>query len=70
MPKPILIGHSCGGAILHTLGSQHPDRLGGLVCLDAAEDPTLTMADYDAPSVDPAHLPACVAKPSTVILNS
>jgi non-heme chloroperoxidase len=35
--KPILVGHSCGGAILHTLGAQHPERLAGLVYLDAAE---------------------------------
>ena len=62
LQKPILIGHSCGGAILHTLGAQHPDRLGGLVYLDAAEDPTLTMADYGFPPADVAqvlaHMPA------------
>jgi pimeloyl-ACP methyl ester carboxylesterase len=68
LQKPILIGSSCGGAILHTLGAQHPGRLGGLVYLDAAEDPTLTLADYDAPPVDWGHLPAGVAKPATVIL--
>jgi hypothetical protein len=28
MVKPILIGNSCGGDILHTLGAQHPDRFG------------------------------------------
>jgi non-heme chloroperoxidase len=56
MPKPILVGNSCGGDILHTLGGQHPARLGGLVYLDAAEDPTLTMADYDLPPVDLASL--------------
>ncbi len=66
MQRPILIGNSCGGDILHTLGAQHPDRLGGLVYLDAAEDPTLTMADYDLPPVDRAHLPARVAKPAPV----
>lgn len=66
MQKPILIGNSCGGDILHTLGAQHPDRLGGLVYLDAAEDPTLTMSDYDAPPVDRAHLPAAVGKPAPV----
>jgi len=66
MRKPILIGSSCGGDILHTLGAQHPDRLGGLVYLDAAEDPTLTMADYDLPPVDRAHLPAYVGKPVPV----
>jgi len=58
MEKPILIGNSCGGDILHTLGAQHADRLGGLVYLDAAEDPTLTMADYrDLTPVDLAHIP-------------
>ncbi len=67
MRKPILIGNSCGGDILHTLGAQHPDRLAGLVYLDAAEDPTLTLADYDAPPVDRAHLPASVAKPAIVV---
>jgi non-heme chloroperoxidase len=61
MHRPILVGNSCGGDILHTLGGQHPDRLGGLIYLDAAEDPTLTMADYDLPPVDRAHLPAKVA---------
>jgi pimeloyl-ACP methyl ester carboxylesterase len=64
MQKPILMGSSCGGGILHTLGAQHPDRVGGLVYLDAAEDPTLTLADYDAPAVDRAHLPAFVGTPT------
>ena len=68
MQKPILIGNSCGGDILHTLGAQHPDRLGGLVYLDAAEDPTLTLADYDLPPVDMANLPARVAAPVPVTL--
>jgi pimeloyl-ACP methyl ester carboxylesterase len=26
MQKPILIGNSCGGDILHALGARHPDR--------------------------------------------
>jgi pimeloyl-ACP methyl ester carboxylesterase len=63
LQKPMLIGHSCGGGILHTLGAQHPDRVGGLVYLDAAEDPTLRLSDYDAPPVDPAHFPAFVGTP-------
>jgi len=33
MQKPILIGNSCDGDILETLGAQHPDRVGGLVYL-------------------------------------
>ena len=60
MEQPILVGNSCGGDILHTLGARNPDRIGGLVYLDAAEDPTLTMADYDLPPVDTANLPARV----------
>jgi pimeloyl-ACP methyl ester carboxylesterase len=56
MQKPILIGNSCGGDILHTLGAQHPDRLGGLVYLDAAEDPTLTLADYGFAPADVAQV--------------
>ncbi len=67
MRKPIMVGHSCGGAILHALGAQHPDRLGGLVYLDAAEDPTLTRSDYDTPPVDMASLPPFVGKPVTVV---
>ena len=68
MQKPILVGNSCGGAILHTLGAQHPDRLSGLVYLDAAEDPTLGGADYGPTApVDPAHLPAFVGKRVPVV---
>lgn len=66
LEKPILIGHSCGGAILHTLGAQHPDRLGGLVYLDAAEDPTLRTSDYDAPLPDLAQLPEFVGTPLSI----
>jgi pimeloyl-ACP methyl ester carboxylesterase len=64
--KPILVGNSCGGDVLHTLGARNPDRLGGLVYLDAAEDPTLTAVDYEAVPVDMAHLPARVGKPEPV----
>jgi non-heme chloroperoxidase len=60
LEKPILVGHSCGGGILHTLGGQHPDRIGGLVYLDAAEDPTLKLADYPAVTVDLSKLPKAV----------
>lgn len=66
MQRPILVGNSCGGAILHTLGAEHPDRVGALVYLDAAEDPTLTLSDYDAPPVDRAQLPAFVGTPTPV----
>jgi pimeloyl-ACP methyl ester carboxylesterase len=55
--KPILAGHSCGGAILHTLGARHRDRIAGLAYLDGAEDPTLTAADYEQVAVDVANVP-------------
>ena len=58
--KPILVGHSCAGDMLHTLGARNPERIGGLMYLDGAEDPTLTSVDYDMPPVDMANLPARV----------
>lgn len=68
LEKPLLIGNSCGGGILHTLGGQHPEHLAGLVYLDAAEDPTLRMEDYDAPHVDWARVPASARRPATIPL--
>ena len=63
MEKPILAGNSCGGDILHALGAEHPGALGGLVYMDAAEDPTLRMADYPQVPVDEAHMPKSVRQP-------
>jgi non-heme chloroperoxidase len=63
MEGPILIGNSCGGDILHTLGARNPERIGGLMYLSAAEDPTLTLADYKAQPVDPSRLPPRVGTP-------
>ena len=56
MNTPILVGYSCGGQVLSMLGSQHSDRLGGLVYFDAADDPTLTPADYEVRFPDPTQL--------------
>ena len=67
MQKPILVGNSCGGAILHSLGADHPERVGGLVYLDAAEDPTLTASDYEQIPVDRATLPKQVGKPQNIV---
>jgi non-heme chloroperoxidase len=63
LQKPILVANSCGGWVQTLLAAQHSDRLGGLVYLDAADDPTLTLADYNLPPVDTAHLPKS-AKPA------
>jgi non-heme chloroperoxidase len=45
------------------LGSQHSDRLGGLVYFDAADDPTLAPADYEVRFPDPAQLPPSIKLP-------
>jgi pimeloyl-ACP methyl ester carboxylesterase len=37
--RPVLVGHSMAGSEMTTLGSQHSDRLAGLVYLDAGDDP-------------------------------
>jgi non-heme chloroperoxidase len=60
LERPVLIGNSCAGQVLTVLGSQRSDRLGGLVYLDAADDPTLKLTDYGVPLIDPARLPALI----------
>jgi len=55
--KSVLIGTSCAGQVLSTLGSQHSERLHALVYLEAADDPTVGPADYDPPFPDPVSLP-------------
>lgn len=45
----ILAGHSWGGQDLSTIGARGPERVAALVYINSAEDPTLTMADYDIP---------------------
>ena len=60
LERPLLVGNSCAGQVLTHLGAQQGDRLGGLAYLDAADDPTLKLTDYDMPLVDPAHLPPSV----------
>jgi pimeloyl-ACP methyl ester carboxylesterase len=47
---PVLVGHSMAGEELTRLGDEHSDRLGGLVYLDAAADPT------DFPASSPAYM--------------
>jgi pimeloyl-ACP methyl ester carboxylesterase len=47
---PVLVGHSMGGNELTTLGSQHPNRVAGLIYLDAGADPK------DFPASDPAYM--------------
>jgi pimeloyl-ACP methyl ester carboxylesterase len=64
---PVLVGHSMAGGEITTLANQHPDRLSGLVYLDALGDPR------DLPPTDPGWValrqklppPTPPAKPCT-----
>jgi pimeloyl-ACP methyl ester carboxylesterase len=68
LERPVLVGNSCGGDILHTLGARNPERVGGLMYLDAAEDPTLTKADYHLPPPDPSRLPPRANRPARPVV--
>lgn len=57
LDTPILVGYSCAGQVLSHLGAQHSDRLGGLVYMDAADDPTLKPTEHQVPFPDRALLP-------------
>lgn len=48
--SPVLVGHSMAGGEMTTLASEHPDRISGLVYLDALGDPR------DFPASDPAYM--------------
>jgi pimeloyl-ACP methyl ester carboxylesterase len=43
LTKPVLVGHSIGGEELSSIGSRHPEKVAGLVYLDAA----MSYAYYD-----------------------
>lgn len=50
--KPVVVGHSFGGAELSSIGSRHPDSVAGLVYLEAG----YSYAFY-APGIDPIPAP-------------
>ena len=50
LDKPVLAGHSMAGSELTTVVSQHPDRVAGLVYLDAGSDPA------DFPASNPEYM--------------
>ena len=66
LTKPILVGHSCGGWILHTIAAQYSARIGGVAFLDGVEDPTLPLSAYATPWRDPAKMPKPIRKESSV----
>ena len=49
---PILVAHSLGGAELSSIGSRHPQRVSGLIYLDAGY-----VYAYAAPGAEPIRLP-------------
>jgi pimeloyl-ACP methyl ester carboxylesterase len=51
--KPVLAGHSAGGQELSSIGSRHPDKVAGLVYLDAGYSYA-----FHAPGIDPLPPPA------------
>lgn len=48
--SPVLCGHSAAGSEITTIGNQHSDRIGGLIYLDALDDPR------DFPASDPHYM--------------
>ena len=54
---PVLAGHSMAGGEMTTLASEHPDRVSGLVYLEALGDPR------DFPASDPAYMALVRALP-------
>lgn len=50
LSSPVLCGHSAAGTEITTVGNQHSDRIGGLVYLDALDDPR------DFPASDPHYM--------------
>jgi pimeloyl-ACP methyl ester carboxylesterase len=56
--RPVLVGHSLGGEELSSIGSRYPEKVGGLVYLDAG----YSYAFY-APNVDPFPEPPTTPLP-------
>ena len=58
---PILVGHSLGGAELSSIGSRHPERVSGLIYLDAGYGYA-----YAAPGAEPMTPPPPGTAPPVV----
>lgn len=63
--NPVVVGHSFGGAELSSIGSRHPDRVAGLVYLEAG----YSYAFY-APGIDPIPAPAPPDAPMPPVIRS
>jgi non-heme chloroperoxidase len=64
MQQPIVVANSCGGWTSTRLAVQHRDRVGALVYLEAADNPMLTLADYNFPAFDEKTLPPRAERPA------
>ena len=64
LTQPVLAGHSFGGQDMTLIAEQHPERVGGLVYLNSAEDPTLTFSDYGVKPFDATKLPSAMQNPA------
>ena len=61
LTRPILVGHSLGGAELSSIGSRHPERVSGLIYLDAGYGYA-----YAAPGAEPMSPPPPGTAPPVV----
>lgn len=52
LEKPVLVGHSVAGEELSSIGSRHPDRVAGLVYLDAGFSQSLYIASLGDLQID------------------
>jgi non-heme chloroperoxidase len=61
LTRPILVGHSLGGEELSSIGSRHPERVSGLIYLDAGY-----VYAYAAPGAEPMPPPPPGTAPPVV----
>ena len=71
LDRPILAGHSIAGQELSSIGTRHPEKVAGLIYLDAAEsfafyDPNGSTLQVDVPTMrrDLEQLPKAAGSPS------
>jgi len=70
--NPVVIGHSIAGEELHVLGARYPDKIAGVVYIDAAFNRSDGSNDYDAVArtLPPAPRPAPADLASFAALRS
>jgi len=63
--KPVLAGHSLGGEELSSIGSRHPEKVAGLVYLDAGYSYA-----FHAPGIDPFPEPPAANAPMPPVIRA